>query len=163
MATPGDGKRLRKVLDETDVRIIDELNEDGRRSFAAIARNLGLNEATVRTRFARLARRGVIQVVLVADALALGLVFAEVGVRVRGTSVASVVSHLEDVPEIDYISVCTGSFDLLIEVVCTDNDHMLRVLEESVRTAPGVDSIETFTILDVPKHSYRWTRLLASG
>jgi len=159
----GDGKRLRKVLDETDVRIIDELNEDGRRSFAAIARNLGLNEATVRTRFARLARRGVIQVVLVADALALGLVFAEVGVRVRGTSVASVVSHLEDVPEIDYISVCTGSFDLLIEVVCTDNDHMLRVLEESVRTAPGVDSIETFTILDVPKHSYRWTRLLASG
>ena len=65
-------------------------------------------------------------------------------------------------PEIDYISVCTGSFDLLIEVVCLDNDHMLRVLEESVRTAPGVDSIETFTILDVPKHSYRWTRLLAS-
>jgi Lrp/AsnC family transcriptional regulator for asnA, asnC and gidA len=162
MASAGDGKRLRKVLDETDVRIIDELNEDGRRSFAAIARNLGLNEATVRTRFARLSRRGVIQVVLVADALALGLVFAEVGVRVRGTAVAGVVAQLERVPEIDYISVCTGSFDLLIEVVCTDNDHMLRVLEEGVRTAPGVDSIETFTILDVPKHSYRWTRLLVS-
>jgi Lrp/AsnC family transcriptional regulator for asnA, asnC and gidA len=163
MSSVQEGKRLRKVLDETDVRIIEELNEDGRRSFAAVARNLGPNEATVRTRFARLARRGVIQVVLVADALALGLVFAEVGVRVRGTSVADVVAQLEDVPEIDYISVCTGSFDLLIEVVCLDNDHMLRVLEESVRTAPGVDSIETFTILDVPKHSYRWTRLLASG
>lgn len=163
MTTVHEGKRLQKVLDETDVRIIEELNEDGRRSFAAVARNLGLNEATVRTRFARLARQGVIQVVLVADALALGLVFAEVGVRVRGTSVADVVERLQDVPEIDYISVCTGSFDLLIEVVCLDNDHLLRVLEESVRTAPGVDSIETFTILDVPKHSYRWTRLLASS
>lgn len=163
MATTGEGRRLRKVLDETDVRIIEELNEDGRRPFAAIARNLGLSDATVRTRFARLARRGVIQVVLVADALALGLVFAEVGVRVRGTAVAKVVSRLEQVPEIDYISVCTGSFDLLIEVVCTDNEHMLQVLEQSIRTAPGVDTIETFTILDVPKHSYRWTRLLASG
>jgi Lrp/AsnC family transcriptional regulator for asnA, asnC and gidA len=158
-----DGKPLRKVLDEVDVAIIDELNEDGRRSFAAIARNLGLSEATVRSRFARLSRRGVVQVVLVADALALGLVFAEVGVRVRGSTIARVVTQLEDVPEIDYISVCTGSFDLLIEIVCIDNDHMLRVLEERVRTAPGVDSIETFTILDVPKHSYRWTRLLASG
>jgi len=158
-----EGTRLRKVLDETDVSIIEELNDDGRRSFAAIARNLGLSEATVRSRFARLSRRGVIQVVLVADALALGLVFAEVGVRVRGTTVARVVGELENVPEIDYISVCTGSFDLLIEIVCVDNEHMLRVLEESVRKAPGVDNIETFTILDVPKHSYRWTRLLASS
>jgi Lrp/AsnC family transcriptional regulator for asnA, asnC and gidA len=163
MAEDRQGRRLRKVLDETDVGITEQLNEDGRRSFAAIARNLGLSEATVRSRFARLARRGVVQVVLVADALALGLVFAEVGVRVRGTTVARVVAELEQVPEIDYIAVCTGSFDLLIEVVCLDNDHMLRVLEQSVRTAPGVDSIETFAILDVPKHSYRWTRLLASS
>lgn len=163
MASTGEGKRLRKVLDETDVGIIEELNEDGRRSFAAIARNLGLSEATVRSRFARMARRGVTQVVLVADALALGLVFAEVGVRVRGAPVRQVVAALEDVPEIDYIAVCTGSFDLILEIVCLDNDHMLQVLEEHVRPAKGVDTIETFTILDVPKHSYRWTRLLASS
>lgn len=153
--------RLRSALDESDVRIIEELNEDGRRSFAEIARKIGLSEATVRNRYARLARRGVIQVVVLADAIELGLVFAEIGIRIRGGTVAAAVAALEAVPEIDYIAVCTGSFDLLVEIVCSDNEHMLKVLEEHVRVAPGVDAIETFTILGVPKHSYRWTRLLA--
>jgi Lrp/AsnC family transcriptional regulator for asnA, asnC and gidA len=156
-----DGTRLRSALDESDVRIIEELNEDGRRPFAEIARRLELSEATIRNRFARLLRRGVIQVVVLADAIELGLVFAEIGIRVRGGTVSRAVEILERVPEIDYIAVCTGSFDLLVEVVCSDNEHMLRVLEQHIRTAPGVDTIETFTILDVPKHSYRWTRLLA--
>jgi Lrp/AsnC family transcriptional regulator, regulator for asnA, asnC and gidA len=151
---------LRGALDETDVRIIEELNQDGRRAFTEIARNLDLSEATVRNRYARMVRRGIVQVVAVSDALALGLVFAEIGVRVRGGSVAGAVEALQDIPEVDYIAVCTGSFDLLIEVVCRDNNHMFRVLEEGVRTAPGVDGIETFTILNIAKHSYRWTRLL---
>jgi Lrp/AsnC family transcriptional regulator, regulator for asnA, asnC and gidA len=151
---------LRTALDETDARIIEELNQDGRRSFAEIARNLAINEATVRHRYARLVRRKIIQVVAVSDALALGLVFAEIGVRVRGGPVANAVATLEKIPEVDYIAVCAGSFDLLIEVVCTDNGHLFHVLDDGVRNAPGVDSIEVFTILDVPKHSYRWTRLL---
>jgi Lrp/AsnC family transcriptional regulator for asnA, asnC and gidA len=161
MGGRGDGKRDRRALDESDVRIIEELNEDGRRPFAEIARKIGLSEATVRNRFARLARRGVIQVVVLADAIELGLVFAEIGIRIRGGTVAEAVAALEEVPEIDYIAVCTGSFDLLVEVVCSDNEHMLRVLEEHIRVAPGVDALETFTILGVPKHSYQWTRLLA--
>ena len=151
---------LRTALDETDARIIEELNQDGRRSFAEMARNLKINEATVRHRYERLIRRKIIQVVAISDALALGLVFAEIGVRIRGGSVAKAIEALEHIPEVDYIAVCAGSFDLLIEVVCLDNDHLYRVLDDGVRTAPGVDSIETFTILDVPKHSYRRTRLL---
>jgi Lrp/AsnC family transcriptional regulator, regulator for asnA, asnC and gidA len=153
--------RFRGALDETDVRIIEELNQDGRRPFSQIARNIGVSEATARHRYARLLRRGIIQVVAVSDALALGLVFAEIGVRVRGGPVSRAVEALSKVPEVDYIAVCTGAYDLLIEVVCTDNEHMLQVLEESVRAAPGVDQIDTFTILQVPKHSYRWSQLLA--
>ncbi len=150
----------RTALDETDVRIIEELNQDGRRSFAQIARNVKVNEATVRHRYERLVRRNIIQVVAISDALALGLVFAEIGIRIRGGSVAKAIAALDEIPEVDYIAVCAGSFDLLIEVVCLDNDHLYHVLDDGVRAAPGVDSIETFTILDVPKHSYRWTRLL---
>ena len=155
-----DRGRERASLDETDLRIIEQLNQDGRRAFTEIARNLGLSEATVRNRYRRMVRRGVIQVVAVSDALALGLVFAEIGIRITGGGVARAIEALERVPEVDYIAVCTGSFDLLIEVVCSDNDHMLQVLEDHIRPAPGVDHIETFTILDVAKHSYRWTRLL---
>ena len=88
---------------------------------------------------------------------------AEVGIKIRGGTVTSVVAELQKVPEIDYIAVCAGSFDLLVEIVCVDNEHMLQVLEERIRPVDGVDAVETFTILDVPKHSYRWTRLLASN
>jgi Lrp/AsnC family transcriptional regulator, regulator for asnA, asnC and gidA len=154
--------KLRGALDETDERIIEALNHDGRRPFTQIARELGINEATVRHRYARLVRRGVIQVVAISDALALGLVFAEAGIRVRGGPVGPVVRGLVEIPEVDYVAVCAGTYDLLIEVVCTDNDHLLKVLDEQVRSVPGVDSIDTFTILQVPKHSYGWTRLLTS-
>ncbi|MEX0983491.1 MAG: Lrp/AsnC family transcriptional regulator [Actinomycetota bacterium] len=148
------------MLDQMDERIVEALNHDGRRPFTQIARELGVNEATIRHRYARLVRRGVIQVVAISDALALGLVFAEAGVRVRGGPVGRTVGALVEIPEVDYVAVCTGAYDLLIEVVCTDNDHLLRVLDEEVRSAPGVDSIDTFTILQVPKHSYGWTSLL---
>ncbi len=156
----GELLRIRSALDQMDERIIEALNHDGRRPFTQIARELGVNEATIRHRYARLVRRGVIQVVAISDALALGLVFAEAGVRVRGGPVSRTVSALVEIPEVDYVAVCTGAYDLLIEVVCTDNDHLLRVLDEGVRSAPGVDSIDTFTILQVPKHSYGWTSLL---
>jgi Lrp/AsnC family transcriptional regulator for asnA, asnC and gidA len=154
--------QLRGALDETDARIIEELNQDGRRPFTEIARHLGVNEATVRNRYRRLVRRGIIQVVAISDALALGLVFAEAGVRVRGGPVGKAVRGLIEIPEVDYIAVCTGQYDLLIEIVCTDNKHLLQVLDEEVRAVPGVDSIDTFTILHVPKHSYQWTQLLSS-
>lgn len=155
--------RLRDALDETDARIIEELNHDGRRPFTEIARHLGVNEATVRHRYARLVRRGIIQVVAISDALALGLVFAEAGVRVRGRPVGQAVRALSEIPEVDYVAVCTGAYDLLIEVVCANNEHLLQVLDERVRAVPGVDSIDTFVILQVPKHSYRWTRLLSTS
>jgi Lrp/AsnC family transcriptional regulator for asnA, asnC and gidA len=163
MGTTGGRRRLRRTLDETDVLIIEALNQDGRRSFAALARrprsershgpisvrNASPGEAWSRwwcwpTRSPRPGlRRG--------------------GIKIRGGTVTSVVTELQKVPEIDYIAVCAGSFDLLVEIVCVDNEHMLQVLEERIRPVDGVDAVETFTILDVPKHSYRWTRLLASN
>lgn len=149
-------------IDDLDVAIIEQLHGDGRKPFTEIARALGVSEATVRHRFQRLQRRGVIQVAVISDALALGLVFAEIGIRIRGP-VAAAVRALERVPEVDYIAVCTGNYDLLIELVCRDNDHMLRVMEEGIRVAPGVEHVEAFTILKVEKHSYAWTKLLAAG
>jgi Lrp/AsnC family transcriptional regulator for asnA, asnC and gidA len=155
--------RLRDALDELDERIIEALNHDGRRPFTQLAKELGVNEATIRHRYARLIRRGVIQVVAISDALALGLMFAEAGIRVRGGPVEPVVDELVKIPEVDYVAVCTGTYDLLIEVVCSDNDHLLRVLDEQVRAVPGVDHVDTFTILRVPKHSYTWTQLLTQA
>ena len=147
---------MRGLLDRTDLRILEILQEDGRRPYAAIARQLGLAEATVRHRVERLVRRGLVQIVAAADPLQLGLQLAEMGIRVRGR-IEETVEALRRVPEIDYIAVCTGSFDLLIEVVFVDHDHLLRLLSEHVREAPGVDQVEVFTILRVAKDSYRYS------
>jgi Lrp/AsnC family transcriptional regulator, regulator for asnA, asnC and gidA len=154
---------LRAALDEVDARIIEELNIDGRMSFAEIARRIDVNEATVRSRYARLIRRKMIRIVAIADAIALGLVFAEVGVKVSGSPVAAVAEELGTIPEVDYVAICAGSFDLLIEVVCPDNDRLLAVLDEKIRAVRGVSSVETFVILDVAKHSYRWPSLIVDG
>jgi len=147
---------MRNLLDQTDLRILDQLQQDGRRPYAAIARDLGLAEATVRHRVERLVRRGLVQIVAAADPLQLGLQLAEMGIRVRGR-IDETVEALRRVPEIDYIAICTGSFDLLIEVVFVDHEHLLRLLSEHVRSAPGVDQVEVFTILRVAKDSYRYS------
>jgi len=81
-------------------------------------------------------------------------------VKVSGSSVAATAKALGDIAEVDYVAICAGSFDLLIEVVCPDNDQLLAVLDEKIRAVPGVSALETFVILDVPKHSYRWPSLI---
>ncbi|GBC86436.1 Leucine-responsive regulatory protein [bacterium HR12] len=154
---------MRALLDRTDLAILERLQEDGRMPFAALGRELGLAEATVRHRVNRLVRKGLVQIIAVADPLKLGLQLAEVGIRLRGP-VGDAVRALERIPEVDYIAICTGSFDLLIEVVYDGPEHLLRVLSDGIRRAPGVDQVEVFTILQVPKDSYRYMALeSASG
>jgi Lrp/AsnC family transcriptional regulator for asnA, asnC and gidA len=150
--------RMRGLLDRTDLAILERLQEDGRMPFAALGRELGLAEATVRHRVNRLVRKGLVQIIAVADPLKLGLQLAEVGIRLRGP-VREAVEALQEIPEVDYIAVCTGSFDLLIEVVYGSPAHLLGVLADGIRRAPGVDQVEVFTILEVPKDSYRYMAL----
>ena len=52
--------------------------------------------------------------------------------------------------------VVSGSFDLLMEVVCEDDDHLLALLNDKVRSIPGVRSTETFTYLRLYKQTYAW-------
>jgi Lrp/AsnC family transcriptional regulator for asnA, asnC and gidA len=68
----------------------------------------------------------------------------------------STAEALATIPEIIYVVVASGSFDLLVEVVCADHDHLLKLLNESIRTVPGVTRAETFTYLRVVKESYSY-------
>ena len=58
--------------------------------------------------------------------------------------------------EIDYVVIASGSFDLLLEVVCEDNDHLLDLVNDVIRATPGVRSAEVFTYLDLVKQTYSW-------
>lgn len=144
------------MLDDVNKRIIELLQRDGRMSYAALAKIVGLSEAAVRQRVQRLLDTGVMQIVAVTDPLTLGFTRqVMIGIRVEG-DMRSVAARLADVPEIDYVVICAGGYDLLAELVCTDDDHLLRLLNDTVRTIPGVTATETFVYLKLAKQTYAW-------
>ncbi|APH00996.1 AsnC family transcriptional regulator [Janibacter indicus] len=143
-------------LDEMSKQIIEHLQEDGRQSYATIGRAVGLSEAAVRQRVGRLIDGGLMQIVAVTDPLQVGFRRqAMIGLTVDG-DMGPVGDALAEIPEVDYVVTTAGSFDLLVEVVCEDDAHLLSLLTERIRTLPGVRSTETFVYLKLNKQHYNW-------
>lgn len=153
---PGRGGRTaRVVLDEVSKRIVEQLQQDGRRSYAAIGKVVGLSEAAVRQRVQRLTEAGVMQIVAVTDPMTLGFHRQTmIGIKCEG-DLERVADHLAGLAEIDYVVITSGSFDLLVEVVCADDDQLLEILRQ-VRMVPTVTSTETFVYLKLRKQTYSW-------
>ncbi len=125
------------IPDDISKQIIEQLQEDGRRSYASIGKAVGLSEAAVRQRVQRLQDTGVMQIVAVTDPLTLGFRRqALIAIKCDG-DLEKLSSHLADMDEIDYVVITAGSFDLLIEVVCEDDDHLLEILSQVPRGAVG--------------------------
>ena len=144
------------VLDEHDKAIIEQLQQDGRRPYTQIAKAVGLSEAAIRQRVQRLIEGGVMQIVAVTDPLMLGFQReAMIGIRVEG-DVRAVAETVASIPEVDYVVLTAGSFDLLIEVVVEDDDHLLALLNDKIRPIPGVATTETFIYLKLLKQTYQW-------
>ena len=144
------------LLDEANRAIIEALQRDGRQPYGAIAEAVGLSEAAVRRRVQRLRETGIMQIVAVTDPLQLGFTRqAMIGITVEG-DVRVVADKLSAVPEVDYVVMCAGSFDLLAEVVCEDDERLLHVLNDSVRSIAGVRSTESFLYLKLAKQTYTW-------
>ena len=144
------------ALDEVSKGIIEQLQQDGRRSYAAIGKVVGLSEAAVRQRVQRLVESGVMQVVAVTDPLELGFARqAMVGIRVNGP-LEPVADTLAELPEVDYVVITAGSYDVLAELVCESDDHLLSLISGRIRTIEGVVSTETFMYLKLRKQTYSW-------
>jgi Lrp/AsnC family transcriptional regulator, regulator for asnA, asnC and gidA len=144
------------VIDALSKRIIEQLQEDGRRSYAEIGRAVGLSEAAVRQRVQRLTDSGAMQVVAVTDPMQLGFHRqAMIGLRVAGDS-RHVAAELEKISAVDYLVLTAGSFDILAEVVCESDDDLVELLNSRIRSLPGVISSETFVYLGLRKQSYDW-------
>ena len=144
-------------ISELDRRIIEELQDDGRRPYTQIAAELGVSEAAVRARTNRLMERGVLQIVGVADPLKLGYdQMALIGVRCDGDQLLEAANAIAQLPEVIYVVVTAGAFDLLVEAVCRDNESLLTFLAEKLRKIEGVRTTETFVYLRIVKQSYHW-------
>jgi Lrp/AsnC family transcriptional regulator, regulator for asnA, asnC and gidA len=154
--TPKDRGNQHGALDDVAKSIIEQLQQDGRRPYATIAVAVGLSEAAVRQRVQRLLKAGVIQIVAVTDPLQLGFARqAMIGIRVEG-DIEAVAEQVEKFPEVDYVVITAGSFDLLVETVCEDDEHLLELLNDRIRAIPTVRSTETFVYLKLRKQTYTW-------
>ena len=143
-------------LDELSKAIIEQLQTDGRRSYAEIGKAVGLSEAAVRQRVQKLTESGVMQVVAVTDPMQLGFYRqAMIGLTVTGDTTA-VAEELGRIPAVDYVVLTAGSFDILAEVVCENDDDLIDLLNKRIRAIEGVRSTETFVYLRLHKQFYNW-------
>jgi Lrp/AsnC family transcriptional regulator, regulator for asnA, asnC and gidA len=142
-------------LDDQSKEIIALLQQDGRMSYATIAKQVGLSEAAVRHRAQRLMEQGVMQIVAVTDPLQLGFAWeVMIGVRVTG-NVKAVADELGEIDAIDFIVLTGGKFDIILEVVA-ESDQKLITLTDKIRGIPGVVGCETLVYLSTRKQAYSW-------
>jgi Lrp/AsnC family transcriptional regulator for asnA, asnC and gidA len=148
--------RRTAVLDDVSKGIIEQLQQDGRRSYAEIGKKVGLSEAAVRQRVQRLQESGVLQIVAVTDPMQLGFYRqAMIGIRVAGDT-TRVAEELAALAAVDYVVLTAGSFDILVEVVCENDDDLIELLNQRIRGLDGVQSTETFVYLRLQKQYYNW-------
>jgi Lrp/AsnC family transcriptional regulator for asnA, asnC and gidA len=153
-APRGPVRRARRI-DAVDRGIIEALQRNGREAFRRIAATLGVSEATIRARYARLCADNILQVTGVTNPLGLGFeAQAMVGIRTAGPpdDVADEIARWE---EADYVVVTAGQFDVLVELVCTDR-HALLGVTNRIRALPDVITTESFLYLELWKQAYDW-------
>src|SRR5688572_17379255 len=146
----------RNQLDDVSLAIIEQLQQDGRRSYAAIGKVVGLSEAAVRQRVQRLVDSGVMQIVAaVTDPLQLGFARAAMlGIRVAGPT-ERVADGLVDLDEVIYVVVTAGTIHIVARVVARSDADLLTI-SDKIRRIPGVQSTETFVYLETRKEIYNW-------
>jgi Lrp/AsnC family transcriptional regulator for asnA, asnC and gidA len=146
----------RDQVDDTSRAIIEQLQEDGRRPYASIGKAIGLSEAAVRQRVQKLVDTGVMQIVAVTDPTQIGFARqAMIAITISG-DVETVADELAEIPEVDYLVITAGSFDVIVEVVVEDDAHLLSLVNSRIRAIGGVTRTETFLYLKLVKQTYNW-------
>lgn len=144
-------------LDSTDREIIAHLQYDGRMSYTDIAGELDISEGSVRRRVKRLVDEGVLQIVGIVEPQYLDWqAAAMVGVSVQAGRIEAAAQQIAEFPEVTYLFMASGGFDLFVEVYCRDRDHFASFLSENLQQVAGIERTETFMILKMYKLSYRW-------
>jgi Lrp/AsnC family transcriptional regulator for asnA, asnC and gidA len=155
MTTNNAREQVSSRLDETDKLIIQHLQADGRMPYTRLGPLVGLSAPATRQRVLALIESGVMQVVAVTDPTTLGFeVQAMLGVKIRG-DLGLVSSAVAGFAEVDYVVVTTGRFDMLLEIVCEHNAHLLELVNR-IRLLDGVTEVEVFSYIQLVKQTYDW-------
>jgi Lrp/AsnC family transcriptional regulator for asnA, asnC and gidA len=150
-------------MDDLDRLIMETLQEDGRTPFTEIAAKAGVSDTTIRARYRALIAEGVMRTVGIVDPYALGFrAPAIIAISVEPGLTEHVAREIAKIPEVSYLVMTLGSYDLIVEVFCRDLTHLSDLLKESIREIRGVRTTETLMISQSYKLTYRWTPFLDS-
>lgn len=143
-------------MDPASKAIIGALQVDGRRSYDSIAEELGLTEREVEQRVTRLKDAGLLQITAVTDPLKMGFARqAMLGLAVDGVPAKVVADAISQLPEVSYVVLTAGGFDLLVEVIGTSDAHLLELVR-SIKPIEGVAAVQPFLYLELHKQTYTW-------
>jgi Lrp/AsnC family transcriptional regulator for asnA, asnC and gidA len=146
-----------RYLDETDRAIVNYLQYDGRMPFTEIAAELDLSEGAIRRRVKQMIDTGVLQIVGIVEPQLLEWNAAGmIGVNVQSGQIEEAAQRIAQFPEVTYLFMASGGFDLFVEAYCRDRQHFVSFLSDKLQKVPGVERTETFMILKMYKLSYRW-------
>jgi Lrp/AsnC family transcriptional regulator for asnA, asnC and gidA len=149
------------TLDSTDIAILNQLQEDGRRSFTVIARTLNMSIGAVRNRVTRLIEQGTLRVVGKVDPSHVGWnAPATIEIATRPGTAPQIIAALTAHPEVTYVASISGEYDLMIDVMCRDNVHFHSWLHQVLYALDGVERVRTIIILKV--HKYASTEITLS-
>lgn len=144
-----------ETLDETDLKILEALQKDGRVAFAQIAEQMGVSPGMIRQRYNRLVDQGILKVVAITNPLRMGYkTMAMIGIRAEGSKLLAVAEKVSNLDEVIYMVICSGRFDIFAEVVCRDHEDLLRFITEKLSTIDGVRESESFMHLKIVKEVY---------
>jgi len=143
-------------LDEIDRKLITALQEDGRLSYSELGDLVGLTAGGARKRVKRLEERGVVQVVGVTDPLRLGYrSMAMVGVIAEG-DLEELAAAISEINNVIYVVLTAGRFDLLVELIASDQESLFEAINQKLRNVAGVVRAETFTYYGIRTHRFGW-------
>ena len=142
-------------LDEIDRAIIEALRKDGRAAFAQIAEGLNVSPGMIRLRYNRLVEQGFLRIVAISNPLRMGYKsMAMIGLHVDGAKLLEVADKVSKLEEVIYLVVTSGRFDIFMEVVCRDHEHLLEFISNKLSTIDGVRDSESFMHLKIVKEIY---------
>jgi len=140
-------------LDKIDIEILKHLQKDGRKSFTDISQEMGASVGMIRNRYQRLVEEKILNIVGWTDPVKAGLnSYARVNIKVRpADKLMQVAEELADIPEISFLALTSGDFDIEINMTCKNNKHFLQVTNEKIRPISGVFDTNTTIYFDVMK------------
>ncbi len=145
-------------MDELDLLILSALREDGRMPFTQIAKRAGVAESTIRNRYASLVEQGIVQTISVINPFTIGYrAPALIGIDTEPGEIDTVARALERLPEVSYLVLTLGVYDLVVEVFCQDLEHLTTLIMNEIQKIEGIRKTETLVIGNIYKLSFFWT------